>query len=151
MLTILTKCDCQIRKKKNQTLQHLWSLHSKPFSLRLRLWAEWYSLLKMTCAVFFSQKFFALLEWLWTFQIWYFPGEWRCRVAMWLSLMKKLLGWSLMQRRLLQCLIKKRIVLIRFGLWHFMELTAFDPKKEGFSINFDKQFIEIYAFFSFHV
>ena len=55
------QCDCQIRKKKNQTLQHLWSLHSKPFSLRLRLWAEWYSLLKMTCAVFFLKN--SLLCW----------------------------------------------------------------------------------------
>ena len=34
-----------------------------------------------------------------------------------------------------------------------MELTAFDPKKDDFSINFDKQFgkmIEIYALFSFY-
>ena len=48
---------------------------------------------------------------------------------------------------------KKRIVLIRFGSSNFIELTAFDPIKEGFLINFDKQFrkiIEIYALFSFY-
>ena len=63
MLTMLTKMIAILEKKQQtQTLRHLWSLYSKPFSLRLRLWKEWYSLFDMTWEVFSSSKILCFVE-----------------------------------------------------------------------------------------